>query len=216
MRRNSEISLYHFYFLDPKLAQEDTSPCLAPCEQMRRKDGPSSRAGRPGAQMPWPTKGAAFRDSARAFCGIISIVPERLGAYIRLMAREHTINAEWDTNAGVWVATSEDVPGLVTESKTISALEKKLCSLVPELLRLSDATSHAISVRHTPPVTGPAEGLKVTIAVDIADLPEQRTNGSRLKDMPTKVKTPNLVVPRYPPKSKRRNDIRARRDRRPS
>lgn len=39
--------------------------------------------------------------------------------------------------AGVWVATSDDVPGLVTESKTFEALLKKLRTLVPELLELN-------------------------------------------------------------------------------
>jgi len=43
--------------------------CLAPCEQMRRKDGPSSRAGRPWSFGPGLTKGAAVIDSARAFSG---------------------------------------------------------------------------------------------------------------------------------------------------
>jgi predicted RNase H-like HicB family nuclease len=55
------------------------------------------------------------------------------------MRREHVINAMWDADAAVWVATSEDVPGLVTESKTFEALLKKLRTLVPELLELNDA-----------------------------------------------------------------------------
>lgn len=44
------------------------------------------------------------------------------------------IRAEWDAEAGVWVATSDDVPGLATEADTIEALTTKLESLVPELL----------------------------------------------------------------------------------
>jgi predicted RNase H-like HicB family nuclease len=44
------------------------------------------------------------------------------------------IRAEWDAEAGVWVATSDDVPGLATEADTIEALSSKLESLVPELL----------------------------------------------------------------------------------
>jgi predicted RNase H-like HicB family nuclease len=52
---------------------------------------------------------------------------------------ELVVKALWDAEAGVWVATSEDVPGLVTESKTFEALLKKLRSLVPELLELNDA-----------------------------------------------------------------------------
>lgn len=45
--------------------------------------------------------------------------------------------AEWDGEAGVWVATSEDVPGLVTEAETVEALMEKLRVLVPELLELN-------------------------------------------------------------------------------
>lgn len=44
------------------------------------------------------------------------------------------IRAEWDEEAGVWVATSDDVPGLATEAETIEALSQKLECLVPELL----------------------------------------------------------------------------------
>ena len=44
------------------------------------------------------------------------------------------IRAEWDPEAGVWVATSEDVPGLATEAETMEALSAKLDAMVPELL----------------------------------------------------------------------------------
>lgn len=44
------------------------------------------------------------------------------------------IRAEWDEEAGVWVATSDDVPGLATEAETLEALSVKLESMVPELL----------------------------------------------------------------------------------
>jgi hypothetical protein len=44
------------------------------------------------------------------------------------------VQADWDPEAGVWVATSDDVPGLATEAETIEALTKKLRTIVPELL----------------------------------------------------------------------------------
>ena len=44
------------------------------------------------------------------------------------------IRAEWDEEAEVWVATSDDVPGLVTEADTAEALLAKLRILIPELL----------------------------------------------------------------------------------
>ena len=48
--------------------------------------------------------------------------------------KPYFIHAEWDDEAEVWVATSDDVPGLVAESETIEALVLKLKILVPELL----------------------------------------------------------------------------------
>jgi len=50
---------------------------------------------------------------------------------------EHTlivVRAMWDSEARVWVATSEDVPGLVTEADTQEDLLEKLRVMIPELL----------------------------------------------------------------------------------
>ncbi len=44
------------------------------------------------------------------------------------------VRAEWDACASVWVTTSDDVPGLATESETIEALIDKLRVMIPELL----------------------------------------------------------------------------------
>lgn len=54
--------------------------------------------------------------------------------------KRHTIvvRAMWDPEAGVWVATSDDVPGLVTEAKTQKALARKLRIMIPELLEGED------------------------------------------------------------------------------
>lgn len=48
----------------------------------------------------------------------------------------HTIivRAQWDAEAGVWVATSDDVPGLVTEATTQAELVEKIKVMIPELL----------------------------------------------------------------------------------
>ncbi len=50
--------------------------------------------------------------------------------------RRHVIvvRAVWDPDAKVWVATSEDLPGLVTEAETQERLVEKLHSLIPDLL----------------------------------------------------------------------------------
>lgn len=47
------------------------------------------------------------------------------------------VDAVWDDEACVFVATSSDVPGLVTEADTWEALQQKLAVLVPELLELN-------------------------------------------------------------------------------
>jgi len=44
------------------------------------------------------------------------------------------VDADWDSEAGVWVATSDDVPGLATEAPTVEALAEKLRIVIPELL----------------------------------------------------------------------------------
>ncbi|MGH6943913.1 MAG: DUF1902 domain-containing protein [Geminicoccaceae bacterium] len=48
--------------------------------------------------------------------------------------REFKVTAFWDPEASVWVAESEDVPGLVTEAETMEALIAKLQVIVPDLL----------------------------------------------------------------------------------
>ena len=52
----------------------------------------------------------------------------------QVMIKRYLVNAEWDADASVWVATSDDVPGLVTESETLEALQSKIQIMVPELL----------------------------------------------------------------------------------
>lgn len=49
------------------------------------------------------------------------------------------VNALWDDDAKVWVATSDDVPGLVTEAPSFDALVQKLKVMIPELLDAQQA-----------------------------------------------------------------------------
>lgn len=44
------------------------------------------------------------------------------------------VEAFWDEEAHVWVASSNDVPGLITEADTMEQLMQKLKTLIPELL----------------------------------------------------------------------------------
>ncbi len=64
------------------------------------------------------------------------------------MAQVLRVFAEWvnlesarDPEEGVWVARSEDVPGLVAEAATPGELADKLGVLVPELL---EANAHLL------------------------------------------------------------------------
>lgn len=44
------------------------------------------------------------------------------------------VHAEWDDDAGVWMATSEDVPGLCVQADTLDELIAIATALAPELL----------------------------------------------------------------------------------
>lgn len=46
------------------------------------------------------------------------------------------VTAEWDDEASVWVATSEDESiGLVTEAPSLDELKDRVIAVLPELLR---------------------------------------------------------------------------------
>jgi predicted RNase H-like HicB family nuclease len=53
------------------------------------------------------------------------------------MSRTYEVAARWDSEAGVWVAESEDIPGLVTEAESLNGLVEKIRVLVPELFELN-------------------------------------------------------------------------------
>jgi predicted RNase H-like HicB family nuclease len=47
------------------------------------------------------------------------------------------VKAEWDTEAQVWTATSDDVPGLVAESASLEKLRPKVMQMIEELIELN-------------------------------------------------------------------------------
>jgi len=53
------------------------------------------------------------------------------------MRRVYNVQARWDSEGGVWVAESDDVPGLVAEAESPNILNDKLRVLIPELLELN-------------------------------------------------------------------------------
>jgi len=59
------------------------------------------------------------------------------------MARPIVIHADWDPEAAVWVATTNDLKGLVTEAASMEGLRAKLPGMILDLLEeygVSDPT----------------------------------------------------------------------------
>lgn len=52
---------------------------------------------------------------------------------------EYVIHLTWDNKARVWVATSDDIPGLVLESGSFDALLERVRFAAPELISLNGA-----------------------------------------------------------------------------
>ena len=50
---------------------------------------------------------------------------------------EYIINLTWDDEENVWIAQSDDIPGLVLESGSFDALLERVRFAVPELLQLN-------------------------------------------------------------------------------
>lgn len=53
----------------------------------------------------------------------------------------YLVKMTWDDEAAVWIATSDDVPGLVMESGSLDALMERVRFAIPELLQLNNITS---------------------------------------------------------------------------
>jgi predicted RNase H-like HicB family nuclease len=56
-----------------------------------------------------------------------------IGPTIEDIAAWQTVHCVWDAEAEVWVATSDDVPGLATGADTLDGLVQKLKVVIPEL-----------------------------------------------------------------------------------
>ena len=50
------------------------------------------------------------------------------------MSRPIVVTADWDPEAGMWVATTRDLRGLVTEAESIEALRAKLPGMILDML----------------------------------------------------------------------------------
>lgn len=73
----------------------------------------------------------------------------------------YMVTAFWDGEAKIWVAESDDVPGLATGAPTLDALIEKLSTLIPELLELNQH----VALRSAPPfeVRATKDGERLTL-----------------------------------------------------
>lgn len=62
---------------------------------------------------------------------------------------EYVVNFTWNSEASVWIATSDDVPGLVLESGSFDTLIKRTRFAIPELLALNSPKNQPISLVFT-------------------------------------------------------------------
>lgn len=51
---------------------------------------------------------------------------------------EYVVNLIWDDDAEVWIAGSDDIPGLALEAGSFDALLERVRFAVPELLELNN------------------------------------------------------------------------------
>lgn len=54
---------------------------------------------------------------------------------------EYKVNFIWDEEAGVWIAQSDDIPGLILEGGSLDALIERVRFAAPELIELNNAPS---------------------------------------------------------------------------
>ena len=59
---------------------------------------------------------------------------------------KYIVNIIWDDETSVWIATSEDIPGLVLEACSFDALLERICFAVPELLELNHSKSSPLDL----------------------------------------------------------------------
>lgn len=51
---------------------------------------------------------------------------------------DYKVTLTWDNEASMWIATSDDVPGLVLESNSYDALIERVKIAIPDLLEINN------------------------------------------------------------------------------
>ena len=62
------------------------------------------------------------------------------------MVNEYRISFFWDDEANVWIATSEDIHGLILEHSSFDRLMEKVRLAVPELLEMENRLHGTIAL----------------------------------------------------------------------
>ncbi len=52
--------------------------------------------------------------------------------------KQYSVKLFWDEEASVWIATSDDIPGLVLESGSADALMERVRFAAPEIMELNN------------------------------------------------------------------------------
>ncbi len=60
------------------------------------------------------------------------------------MENEYQVKIEYDNEAGVWIATSDNVIGLILESESLDKLMEKVLNAVPELVELNNLPKYRL------------------------------------------------------------------------
>jgi hypothetical protein len=63
-----------------------------------------------------------------------------------LLMPEYSVDFLWDAEAAVWVATSDDIRGLVLESGSLDVLIERVRHAAPEMLALNGAVQGDFSL----------------------------------------------------------------------
>ena len=59
---------------------------------------------------------------------------------------EYTISFTWDDEASVWIAESQDIPGLILESGSFDALVERVKTAIPDLLEMDSSNRSQIKL----------------------------------------------------------------------
>jgi hypothetical protein len=62
------------------------------------------------------------------------------------MTKDYKIDARWDDEAQVWIATSADAPGLVVEASSWAQMIEEVRLTLPDLLELEESAARQISL----------------------------------------------------------------------